>query len=262
MNYRTNCKNISCLSYLNILTIQWEAELLKNCFVNKTKSWISLLKEILIMLNKDRLVTITNCMMHFLSYQTVLFLLIFYVGEGTLCVCVYMCVLVIKSARRNLFLPKWECDWEGNLKDDPRTALHSCSQTHSYSENVLILVRCVKAPEAVFFIRKRDLWHQKIRCTQNTKLIWKRCTYTSKPHNKMYFLFQGSLSCVIPFPSLFIPWMHVELRYTFLRDYVFLCTYVACDCVCVCSHVPCCCYFYAQGSSSNLSAHHEKIFRS
>ena len=82
--------------------------MLENCFVIKTKSWISLLKEILIMLNKDRLVTITNCMMHFLSYQTVLFLLIFYVGEGTLCVCEYVCVcvLVIKSARRNLFLPK------------------------------------------------------------------------------------------------------------------------------------------------------------
>ena len=113
-----------------------------------------------------------------------------------------------------------------------------------------------------FSLYERDLWHQKIRCTQNTKLIWKRCTYTSKPPNKMYFWFQGPLSCVIPFPSLFIPWMHVELRYTFLRNYVFLCTYVACDCVCVCSHVPCCCYFYAQGSSSNLSAHHEKIFRS
>ena len=68
--------------------------MLENCFVIKTKAWMSLLKEILIMLNKDRLVTITNCMMHFLSYQTVLFLLIFYVGEGTLCVCVciYMCV--------------------------------------------------------------------------------------------------------------------------------------------------------------------------
>ena len=66
--------------------------MLENCFVIKTKAWMSLLKEILIMLNKDRLVTITNCMMHFLSYQTVLFLLIFYVGEGTLCVCVYVCV--------------------------------------------------------------------------------------------------------------------------------------------------------------------------
>ena len=67
--------------------------MLENCFVIKTKSWIYLLKEILIMLNKDRLVTITNCMMHFLSYQTVLFLLIFYVGEGTLCVCIYVCWL-------------------------------------------------------------------------------------------------------------------------------------------------------------------------
>ena len=179
-------------------------------------------------------------------------------GEGTLCVC----ALVIKSARQTQFLPKWECDWEGNLKDDPRTALHSCAQTHSYSENVLILVRCVKAPEAVFFIRKRSMTSKDTMYAKYKINMWKRCTYTSKPHNKMYFWFQGPLSCVIPFPSLFIPWMHVELRYTFLRDYVFLCTYVACDCVCVCSHVPCWCYFYAQGTTSNLSAHHEKIFRS
>ena len=125
-----------------------------NGFIITTKSQISIVKEILIMLNKDCLVTITNCMMHFPKLPNrSLFIDISRGGGCFMCVC----ALVIKSARQNLFLPKWECDWEADLKDDSRTALHSCSQSHSYNENVLILVRCVKAPEAVCFIRKRSM---------------------------------------------------------------------------------------------------------
>ena len=115
---------------------------------------ILIVKEILIMLNKDRPLTITNCMMHFPKLPNrSLFIDISRGGGYFICVC----ALVIISASQGLFLPKWECDWEADLKDDSRTALHSCSQSHSYNENVLILVRCVKAPEAVFFIRKRSM---------------------------------------------------------------------------------------------------------
>ena len=77
--------------------------MLENCFVIKTKSWIYLLKEILIMLNKDRLVTITNCMMHFPKLPNrSLFIDISRGGGYFMCVC----ALVIKSARQTQFLPK------------------------------------------------------------------------------------------------------------------------------------------------------------
>ena len=144
-------------------------QIFENGFIITTKSQISIVKEILIILNKGRLVAITNCMMHFPKLPNrSLFIDISRGGGCFMCVC----ALVIKSARQNLFLPKWECDWEADLKDDSRTALHSCSQSHSYNENVLILVRCVKAPEAIFFIRKRSMT-SKTRVYAKWKLICK-----------------------------------------------------------------------------------------